>query len=39
MHQGYARRFIAKVVVASEGITIIGPIKPLEMAANSDPKS
>ncbi len=32
--QGYARRFIAKVVVAPNAITITGPIKPLEIAAN-----
>lgn len=35
--QGYARRFIAKVVVAPGVITISGPIKPLEIAANDDP--
>lgn len=34
--QGYARRFITKVVVAPETITIVGPIKPLELAASSD---
>ncbi len=38
MRQGYARRFIAKVVVAPTGITITGPIKPLEIAANSGPE-
>lgn len=37
LRQGYARRFIAKVVVAPDVITITGPIKPLEIAANSDP--
>ena len=35
--QGYARRFIAKVVVAPDLITITGPIKPLAIAANGDP--
>jgi site-specific DNA recombinase len=35
--QGYARRFIARVVVAPQRITITGPIKPLEMAANGVP--
>ena len=35
--QGYARRFIAKVVVAPKTITITGPIKPLEIAADGDP--
>ncbi|MFD1788068.1 recombinase family protein [Sphingomonas floccifaciens] len=37
LRQGYARRFIAKVVVAPQLITITGPIKPLEIAANSGP--
>ena len=37
LRQGYARRFIAKVVVAPDVITITGPIKPLEIAANSHP--
>ena len=36
VRQGYARRFIAKVMVAPQRITIIGPIKPLEIAANGD---
>lgn len=35
--QGYARRFIARVVVAPDVITISGPIKPLEIAANAGP--
>ncbi|RYY28390.1 MAG: recombinase family protein [Sphingomonadales bacterium] len=35
--QGYARRFIAKVVVAPDLITITGPIKPLAIAADGDP--
>lgn len=37
LRQGYARRFIAKVVVAPDTITITGPIKPLEIAANNGP--
>ncbi len=37
LRQGYARRFIAKVVVAPNVITITGPIKPLEIAASGDP--
>ena len=37
VRQGYARRFIAKVVVAPDTITITGPIKPLELAADSGP--
>lgn len=37
VRQGYARRFIAKVVVAPDVITISGPMKPLEIAANDDP--
>lgn len=36
MRQGYARRFITKVVVAPDAITITGPLKPLEIAANGD---
>ena len=38
LRQGYARRFIAKVVVAPDVITIMGPIKSLEIAANGDPE-
>ncbi|CAN5599792.1 recombinase family protein [soil metagenome] len=38
VRQGYARRFIEKVVVAPGTITIIGSIKPLELAANDDPE-
>lgn len=37
LRQGYARRFIAKVVVEPKLITITGPIKSLEMASCSDP--
>ena len=37
LRQGYARRFIAKVVVAPQLITITGPIKSLEIAANGGP--
>lgn len=37
VRQGYARRFIEKVVVTPTTITITGPIKPLEIAANDDP--
>ena len=37
VRQGYARRFIDKVVVTPTTITITGPIKPLELAANDDP--
>ncbi len=36
VRQGYARRFIGKVVVTPTTITITGPIKPLEFAANYD---
>jgi site-specific DNA recombinase len=36
VRQGYARRFIDKVVVSTDTITITGPIKPLELAANDD---
>ncbi len=36
MRQGYARRFIEKVIVSPETIAIIGPTKPLELAANDD---
>lgn len=36
--QSYARRFIAKVVVAPNLITITGPIKPLELAVGGDPE-
>ena len=35
--QGYARRFIDKVVVAPGTITIGGPIKPLALAPDYDP--
>ena len=35
--QGYARRFIAKVVVAPDVIKISGPTKPLAIAANNSP--
>ncbi|PZO81016.1 MAG: hypothetical protein DI632_00085 [Sphingomonas hengshuiensis] len=38
LRQGYARRFIAKVVVAPNLITITGPIKPLELAVGGDPE-
>lgn len=37
VRQGYGRRFIAKVVVAPDVITISRPIKPLEIAANGGP--
>ena len=37
LRQGYARRFIDKVVVARYTIIISGPIKPLEPAANDEP--
>ena len=37
VRQGYARRFIEKVVVAPGTITITGSIKSLEVAANDDP--
>ena len=37
LRQGYARRFIAKVVVAPDTITITGPIKSLEIAADGGP--
>lgn len=37
LRQGYARRFIAKVVVAPDVITITGPIKALEIAAHGNP--
>lgn len=36
VRQGYARRFIDKVVVSPAAITITGSIKPLELAANDD---
>ena len=36
--QGYARRFIAKVVVAPTEITISGLVKPLELAVDGDPE-
>ena len=36
VRQGYARRFIDRVVVAPDKITIMGPITPLEIAAGSD---
>ena len=36
VRQGYARRFIEKVIVSPETITFIDPIKPLELAANDD---
>ncbi len=38
VRQGYARRFIEKIVVTPTTITITGPIKPLELAANDDPE-
>ena len=38
VRQGYARRFIAKVVVAPDVITITGPMKPLELAVSSEPE-
>lgn len=38
VRQGYARRFIEKVVVAPGTITITGPIKSLELAANDEPE-
>ena len=38
LRQGYARRFISKVVVAPDVITIMGPMKSLEIAANGDPE-
>ena len=37
VRQGYARRFIDKVVVAPDTITITGPIKSLEIATAEDP--
>ena len=37
VRQGYARRFIDKVVVAPGTITISGPVKPLALAANDGP--
>lgn len=38
VRQGYARRFIDKVVVAPESITISGPVKNLELALNGNPE-
>ena len=38
LRQGYARRFIEKVVVAPGTVTISGPIHPLEMAVGEDPE-
>ena len=38
LRQGYARRFIAKVVVAPDVITISGPTKALELAVSGDPE-
>ncbi len=38
LRQGYARRFIDRVVVAPGTITISGPIKPLEIAIGADPE-
>lgn len=38
LRQGYARRFIGKVVVAPKLITISGPIKALGRAAGGDPE-
>ena len=38
LRQGYARRFIAKVVVAPETITITGPINPPELAVGGEPE-
>ena len=38
VRQGYARRFIARVIVAPDTITITGPIKPLEIAVGGDPE-
>lgn len=37
MRQGYARRFIDKVVVAPDTITISGAVKPLELAISQHP--
>ena len=37
LRQGYARRFIDKVVVAPDLITIAGPVKALELAASGNP--
>lgn len=38
VRQGYARRFIAKLVVAPDLIPITGPVKPLKIAASGDPE-
>lgn len=38
LRQGYARRFIDKVVVAPGIITITGSVKALELAVNGDPE-
>ena len=38
LRQGYARRFISRVVVAPDLITISGPVKALELAASGDPE-
>lgn len=38
LRQGYARRFIAQVIVAPKLITITGPVKSLETASCRDPK-
>ncbi|MDK2770003.1 MAG: hypothetical protein KYX69_20075 [Sphingomonas sp.] len=37
LRQDYARRFIANVLVAPDVITISGPMRPLEIAANGSP--
>ena len=38
LRQDYARRFIDKVVVAPDLVTITGPVKALELAASGDPE-
>lgn len=38
LRQGYARRFIDRVVVKPDTIMISGPIKPLEIAVSDDPE-
>ena len=37
VRQGYARRFIEKVIVAPDKITIFGPVRALEIAASGNP--
>ncbi|RYG89610.1 MAG: hypothetical protein EON59_01060 [Alphaproteobacteria bacterium] len=39
VRQGYARRFIDKIIAAPDSISISGPIKPLALATNGDPRS